>query len=420
MKKYNYIILAAMLSAVACNNNKQEEPQGMGQLKVSVEQSGVYATKANDDLASFVIDIVRQADGWTKHYDRFADMPQVLDLGSGDYTITISSPEQKDAAWDQPCYEGSADFSIRVGEITPVSLTAKLSNMKVSFVLSENFQKELSNYSITVTNAASWDAEDAASRTLVWGTSADVAADKPGYFSVAPLRVKVDAYRAIDNSETHSELLISDVAAQDYHIINLDARVTGNVGGVTITIDPSVNEKNSDVDVPGWDEVPVDGGNSGDGGDDENPDEPEIPDTPSTVPTMTWEANPTFAPMPIQDEMDVNILIKAPEGIKDFTIDVTSEALASTVALMGEGESDGTHYTMDLINNDALVSGLGEMGIPTGTALKDQTEVNFSLSALVPLISMYDPAQGSEHIFGLRVVDNAGQTLEQAITFYVE
>ncbi|MBR1887277.1 MAG: DUF4493 domain-containing protein, partial [Bacteroidales bacterium] len=237
MKKYIYILAAALLGLTACKRDNLDESQGVGRLQVNVEQTGAYITKANDDLASFVVDIVRPSDGWTKHYDSYASLPQVLELGSGDYSITVASPEKKDAAWDLPYYEGSADFSIRVGELTPVSISAGLSNMKVSFVLSENFTKELSNYTITVTNAASWDAADIASRTLVWGTREDVADDKAGYFSVAPLRVKVDAYRAIDNTETHSELVISDVAPKDHHIITLDARVTGNVGGVSISID---------------------------------------------------------------------------------------------------------------------------------------------------------------------------------------
>ena len=417
MKKILYIVAAA--AAVAACGTKSALPEGNGTLSLTAVQEGSYATKANDVLADFVVDIERPSDGWTKHYDRYIDIPQTISLGSGEYTLTVSSPEYRDAAWDLPYYSGTANFTIRVDELTPVNVTARLQNMKVSFVLTDNFKNELSSYSITVTNASSWTAADAGEKTLTWTSATGDVEDKAGYFSVAPLRVKVDGYRAIDNSESHSELIIADVAAQDHHIITLDARVTGQVSGVAITIDPSVNDRESNVEVPGWDEVPVDGGDQpGDEPGDEPGDDPQ----PSTAPTMTWEANPTFAPTPIAAEMDVEIVIEAPEGIKDFVVDVDSNVLGETIAQMAGASytySPSTPFRMDLINDTALIAQLGGM-IPTGEALENQTHVNFSLSQLVPLIMVYSPESGSQHTFTLKVTDNKGQSLEKPVVFYAE
>ncbi|MBQ9463169.1 MAG: DUF4493 domain-containing protein [Bacteroidales bacterium] len=414
MKKILYIVAVAAAVA-ACT--VQKTPEGTGMLSLTAAQEGVYATKANDVLADFVVDIVRPSDGWTKHYDRYIDIPQTISLGSGDYTITVASPQFRNAAWDLPYYKGTADFTIRVDELTPVNVTASLQNMKVSFVLTDNFKNELTSYTIVVTNASSWDASDAASKTLTWSSATGDVEQTAGYFSVAPLRVKVDGYRAIDNSETHSELVIPNVAAQDYHIITLDARVTGQMNGISITIDPSLNDRESSVEVPGWDEVPVDGGNDPD----PEPDPGPGPDPqPATAPTMTWASNPEFARTPIRSEMDVNITINAQEGIRDFVIDVDSSILGGVIAGMGgESNSDGT-VKMDLINNASLVTALGNLGVPTGDQLKDKTEVEFSLSNLVPMILMYSPASGSEHTFTLKVTDNKSQSLEKAIVFYVE
>lgn len=417
MKKILYIVAAA--AAVAACGTKNALPGGNGTLSLTAVQEGSYATKANDVLADFVVDIERPSDGWTKHYDRYIDIPQTISLGSGEYTLTVSSPEYRDAAWDLPYYSGTANFTIRVDELTPVNVTARLQNMKVSFVLTDNFKNELSSYSITVTNASSWTAADAGEKTLTWTSATGDVEDKAGYFSVAPLRVKVDGYRAIDNSESHSELIIADVAAQDHHIITLDARVTGQVSGVAITIDPSVNDRESNVEVPGWDEVPVDGGDQpGDEPGDEPGDDPQ----PSTAPTMTWESNPTFAPTPIAAEMDVEIVIEAPEGIKDFVVDVDSNVLGETIAQMAGASytySPSTPFQMDLINDTALIAALGAM-IPTGDALENQTHVDFSLSQLVPLIMVYSPESGSQHTFTLKVTDNKGQSLEKPVVFYAE
>lgn len=414
MKKILYIVAAA--AAVAACGTKNAMPEGKGTLSLTAVQEGAFMTKANDVLADFVVDIERPADGWTKHYDRYIDIPQTVALGSGEYTLTVASPEFRYAAWDLPYYSGTANFTIRVDELTPVNVTARLQNMKVSFVLTDNFKNELSTYSIIVTNASSWDAADAGEKTLTWTSATGDVEDKSGYFSVAPLRVKVDGYRAVDNSESHSELIIADVAAQDHHIITLDARVTGQMSGVAITIDPSVNDRESSVVVPGWDEVPVDGG-------DEPGDEPgDDPQQPSTAPTMTWEANPTFAPTPIAATMDVEIVIDVPEGIKDFVVDVDSYILGETIAALAGASytySPDTPFTMDLINDDAIITALGQM-IPAGDVLENQTHVDFSLSQLVPLIAVYSPTSGSQHTFTLKVTDNQGQSLEKAVVFYAQ
>lgn len=417
MKKLLNILATA--AAVAACTAQNVAPEGTGMLSLTAAQEGAYATKANDALGDFVVDIERPSDGWVKHYDHYMDIPQTISLGSGDYTITVASPEYRDAAWDLPYYMGSANFTIRVDELTPVNVTATLQNMKVSFVLTDNFKSELTSYTIVVTNASSWDAADVAEKSLTWSSATGDVEQTAGYFSVAPLRVKVDGYRAIDNSETHSELLISDVAARDHHIIRLDARVTGQLGGIGITIDPTLNDRESDVDVPGWDELPVDGGD--DPGEDPGEDPGDDPQ-PSTAPTMTWDANPTFARTPIRSEMDVNITIGASEGIADFVIDVDSSILGPVLASSAFGgttNADGT-VRMDLINNATMVAVLGGMGVPTGDSLANQTEVVFSLSTLVPMILGYGPESGSEHTFTLKVTDKKNQSLEKAIVFYVE
>ena len=71
---------------------------------------------------------------------------------------------------------------------------------------------------------------------------------------------------------------------------------------------------------------------------------------------------------------------------------------------------------MDLINNTTLIERLGGM-LPTGNELLNQTEVNFSLSQLVPLISQVGNA-GEDYSFTLDVEDALGQTLSKVCTFH--
>ncbi len=55
--------------------------------------------------------------------------------------------------------------------------------------------------------------------------------------------------------------------------------------------------------------------------------------------------------------------------------------------------------------------------LPTGNELLNQTEVNFSLSQLVPLISQVGTA-GEDYSFTLDVEDALGQTLSKACIFH--
>lgn len=417
MKKILYIFLFAAIAVTACKKGNEASNQGKGKLSLKLMSGGDYiiATKAdNSNVNDFTVKLSR-ADGWSKSFDSYSAIPQMLELGSGEYTITASSPLVKEAAFDLPVYGATENFTIRAGELTPISLNCTLQNMKVTFELSENFKKELSNYNVTITNAASWTAPDASERTLVWNKS-DLEANKPGYFSVAPLQVKVDAYRAIDNSETHAHLNITKVAAKDHHIIKLDAKVTGS-SSVTLQIDNSLNNKNSEIFIPGWEEVPANEG-----------DEPEDPgsggEQPSTSPSLVWEANPTFAETPIAQEMDVNLVVNAPEKIKTFVVSVDSNVLSDVIAQLA-GKNDYSYeangpFDMDLINDTALIEALNGMSLnlPTGDQLAGKTKVDFSLSSLIPMIDVYNPQPGSKHKFTLKVSDLKDQTYEKALVFF--
>lgn len=134
------------------------------------------------------------------------------------------------------------------------------------------------------------------------------------------------------------------------------------------------------------------------------------------APTMIWEGNEDFAPIELQEEMNVNITVSAPAGIKSFHVDVVSETLSPIIQAINNGSTD-----MDLIGNAdlaAALAGLTGGTLPTGDALLNQTEVNFNLSTLVPLILEFNPASGTDHSFTLTLTDNADQELSKTCTFH--
>lgn len=420
------ILMAAMiLSAALSCNRKDVDVISEGSLSINVLQSEEgfnIVTKANDVLDEFVIDIVRQ-DNWAESFV-FGDIKgDMIKLGSGDYTITAHSPENGHAVWDLPYYSASQDFTIKPGEVTPINLVCELQNVKVTIVLSENFKQELSTYNVVVSNGRG---------KLTWEKTADgkddFSAEKAGYFSVAPLEVIVNGHRAIDNTSASTTMSITDVAAKDHHIINIDAKVTGQIGtdtdgdgipdsGISVSIDNKVTPKDEDVYVDGLEEIPVQGGDDDpdddNTGDDDGGDNGEgEPTVPSTLPAVVWVGNESYAEQTITDGMSVDLEITAPLGIKTFVIDVDSEVLSMALPSM---TSDGS-CTLDLIGDTKLInffnSTPGLDVIPTGDRLSGKgidAPVSLSIGNLIGLISGLNPESGSKHVFTVKMTDMQGQ-----------
>ncbi len=459
MKKIFYTILAATVIFSGCRRETIMQPRAEGTLTLDLSCKADLTeliTKADpteeEIINGLLIDIVRTSDGYARPSTPYGELRgKAIELGAGPYSITASSPEKTDAAYDQPIFEGTNTFEIKLGQATKTSIDCSIKNVKVTILLSEGFHQELSGYTISVSNGAG---------TLFWTkTSQDndflpdedsgntvYKGKKAGYFMPAPLTVTVNGFRG-DGAEATLTRKINDVKAADHHIIKLDADVTGSLGGIDITISDKVNNVEDEIIVGGFEEIPVEGGvpggdNDGDNGDDNSGDNGDggednggnngeeggdTPAEPSTAPTLVWEANPTFAdtdlPMTMDAQVDVELMVNAPKGIRDFFIYVESGVLSETIAAMTEAGEDGMVdgvTTMDMINDDTLYEYLSEK-LPMQDQLLDKTSVLFSLSELVPMINMYVQldmiSPGDRHTFTLHVVDNEGQVLRQAVTF---
>ena len=425
MKKTVYTIIAAAIALTSCNTEviiTESKGEMMLDLSCSPEYN-IVGTKAESDediINNLSVKIVRPADNWTKTFEPFSSIRgTVVALGSGDYTITASSPVKEDAAYDQPVFEGSKDFTISTGQVTNVSLICKVANVKVSLQLSKNFVEELSDYSITVTNGKG---------ILKWEKNANQTDFKPvivegetlytgikaGYFSVAPLTIQVNGHRSLDNTAASTTYYIDNPKAADHHILKLDANVTGTLGGISITIDNSVNDIENTVTVPGFEEIPVPGDEPQDPGT-ENPgtEDPGTDPEPSTAPDLVWDANPSFAPMAINSSLNADLVVNAPEKIAQFKVKVDSPNL--TAAIQGL-TSDGSD-TMDLVNDAQIIEFLAGLGIPTGENIVGKTTVNFFITDLVKMINMYGSEAGTQHHFILIVTDEKGQEMNKKVTF---
>lgn len=413
MKKILLTMAAAATVFAGCNKNEVGTDAGSGMLRLQVGYAGEYNDKTPDlvpvksdadDQAfidTFVISIEKTTGApyslectVAQFNEQYAD--GILSLSPGSYTVSVSSPGSEKAAWDQPVYGVTKEFTIVEDVLTPLELVCSLTNMMVSVKLSENFKSELSAYSIVITG----DYEDG-SASLTW-SSADVDAEsRAGYFAVAPLSVEIQGTRALDGSEARKTYRIEDVAAADHHILNIDAKTTG-ASQPSISIDYTVNEKPVDITVPGFEEIPIP---------DEEPEDPDVPS--EDAPELVWDANPTFERWPLAATMDVNLVVNAPGKIAGFKVDIESVTLQSLL--------ESFTMPMDLINDQTVKEFMSSpfIGLPVGDDLSGKTSVEFPLSTLLPMLYGLGPDPGSEHTFTLIVTDEAGQELNQSLVFYM-
>lgn len=419
MKRSIITILAAAAVLAGCKQTKVEENKGYFVLQSVTADANLnevnVSTKAMPselaDINTFVVKIESNLEGGgTQTYNYKDILDQAIELPTGSYRITAGSPAGKAAAWDQPLFEGTQNFTVVAGATSPVNVKCSLSNTMVSIKCTDTFKTELQEFNIKVS------ATD--NDFLTWSKTGKENSDalaaelsKDGYFSASELYVQIDGKREIDGSTAALTYVVKNVHPKDHIILNLDARVTGQVQQITLAVDGTVNDRTENIVVGGFEEIPIP--DPIDPTPDPNPDPNPDPSLPAK-PSLVWEANPTFALTELKSEgMSVEITVNVPGKVKDFLIDVKSDC-AEFEGVIKSMTGDG--LTMDLVNNAAL-SSLNDLGIPTGDSVKGKTTVPFSLSSLLPMILLYNPEVNSYHTFTLKVTDEAGQTLTQALQF---
>lgn len=449
MKRMFFLAALSAMCLASCKQVIIDTPDTTGTLSLNVVNETDYitvVTKSGSDTENGPIDYENTADydvvvdGPTKlnmKYSEFAG--NVIKLGSGTYTITVTSPRTLPAAFEQPIYQAKDEFVINAGEVTPLDLVCTPANCKVTIRLSPNFVKELATYEVTVNNGLA--------EPLVWtknGQTNDFAAGsvdedgylistKAGYFLPRGLEIQVKGHRSIDDKVATAIYYIEDPQPAEHHIIKLDADVTGQIGGISIKVVDTFNPVNQEINIPGLDESyvdrPDDFGN-GDSGE-------EV----STSPSIVWQTNPFFEPLEISTSSKVEMTIKAPLGFETFMVtvsdnfkgaigvitkatkicqkdengdiifnestDADGQVVRTPAPLEGEGAGTlaGVDY-IDLINHpEAWYS----FNLPVGTQVKGNTEIVFDLSPFIP--TLCQTADGMTVTFNLLATDVNGESV---------
>lgn len=418
MKRIFITIMAAAAVLASCDNAEVAGLKGKGTFMlqsvtantdlndVQVKPHGLPAELNQDKLlAALELTIKNSEDANLKQTYKYLDIVnKPVELSTGKYTVSAVSTDAKDAAWDQPLFAGSTDFAVVANAVSPVNLTCSMTNAVVSIKCSDTFKTEVNDYNIKVS--------DAKGNFLTW-TKDNIAED--GYFTAEELTVTIEGKRSLDNSTATVIGTIQNIQAKDHITLNIDARVTGQVQQIVVTVETKVNDKPVDIFVDGFEEIEIPDPNQPD----TTPDQPETP----AAPTLEWPKNPTFATTELAKTMDIDLVVKAPGKIKTFLVVVDSPSLETLLPGM-TGIDGKAGCTLDLINNQTLIENFKsmELNLPTADQLKGQTEVNFPLSSLVPMIYGIEVGKkeqaSSDHKFTLQLTDESDQEFSQTLVFH--
>lgn len=410
--------------------------EGEGQLDCSTLSidyinSGRQTRGAGVSVDDFTVDFINSEGTSVKSYV-YSQMPEVVALPVGDYTIKASYGDNPIAEWESPYYLGStaSAFSIKAGKITtdidPVE--CELSNIRISVNIDDlglGIVGDDAKVTVKVGNEGSLD--------FTKDTN-----DKSGYF------------RYITNSETIAAVFsgtvdgeyvdgitrtYSNAAEGNYYIINFTISRPNEIEdgsiqigsdteeGVYVDANIAIRDENIEIDLddPNGNEGefqdwrPMEGNESNPGANDPNekPDDPKEDPAPvakgpqiimTTDDLVLNQCGEAYA----KDEENgvagtkVSFKVVSETGITDFLINIDSTTLTPD-----ELEGVGLGADIDLINPGDFEDSLIGLGFAVGNSVKDQLEVEFDISDFVGLL---DALGEGEHKFNLTVTDSTGTT----------
>lgn len=377
--------------------------------KMVVEvNSGENEVRAADvNVGEFLVEVT-SASGSTEYAGTYAEMPEVLTLPVGGYTVTAKSPSNPDAAWETPYYEGKQTFTVKENEVTFVDpVVCKIANVKVTVKYDSRLLAVMDDDCVVTVQTG-------AGSTLQYSKT-ETRSGNFRYVEGEGTATLVATFRGtVEENYEENFRTYTDVAPGNHYIITYRLKTPGGEEpDVTGTINPGVNvdavvevvDMNLNIDVE--DDI-LDETDRPQQGEDK-PDKPDNPDPEKKAPAISATINGNTVDFDktqdVADQMTVlvNITSEAQGGFTDLTIDINSTTLTSDIL---SGVGIGTN--LDLVNPGSMKLALESLNLPTGSDVKGKTSLSIDISQFVPLLGIYG---AGDHKFVVTVTDANGTTV---------
>lgn len=491
-KIFNLMLSAALASMmlVSCDDPTYPgmETKGEGRLStssmdVSVNTSETVIKRAaakGYDVSGFTVNVVNKESGNIKETWKYSEMPGVVTLPVGNYSIEVYNAPVKIADWEAPYYYSSKDFKITKNEITEVgAMVCKLNNIKVSI----KYSPEL---------AALIGKGDDVKVNVVVGEEGMLdfvyTEKRSGYFKyVAQSTTLIATFSGtVDGCFIEEYKALADVAPGQHRIITFSVKGTpatpdeyGKIGTTGLSLNSSVTTEDVNVNVDTEEDAvePDDLLQLSTTSLNFNPDagSKEI----FVTTTAEWTAANSQSWVKLSAESGVKGTAKISVTVEENTAETARDAeivfamgnLTQVLAVHQAAKGDvsmptitsttlnlegvnkitqgmtatvdiaapkgianlfvtidsptltkedlqgvGLDSNFDLANPGSLDSALSGLGFPTGDKVVGKTSILFDITQFMSMLDMFK----SEHRFILKVVDAQGQAAEQTITFLAQ
>lgn len=419
-------LMAVLFTFSACHSEKMETgaTDVTGQLSLAsmkmevdlkVDTVAYPQSRAGVDVSNFLLTIKNSQGEQVEQYT-YSEMPEIISLPVGTYTVVASSAEAATNGFDVPFYTGSTEqFTIKENELTEVSaLTCRLANVMISVEYDEELRKLMG--------------EDVVTTVKIGDNSLDIpSSETRKAYLIAPASagsMDITLKGTIDGESVTEVKRVENVQAGQYNIIKyvLSPVDDGNnsVGGnlnIAINIDSSMTSSDETVGVnpgeePGIDDFPTDGGEEpgdgdGDGGDESGSEQ----NMPTIVGTdfngNTFDISKDVLTVTKGQSVSLSVTLLAPNKMAHVYVTIDSETLTEDV-LVGVNLAKN----FDLAEPGDLEAGLKGLGFPTGADVIGKEEIPFDITQFTSLLGIYGAAN---HNFIIRVVDQQGLEVTETL-----
>lgn len=158
------ITLGSGLFCCTSDDLNVKGPVGSLQLSLGADTTGVrtgtVTTKAagvldefNDflDEKEYRVQVYQGSD--TLESVLYKDFPEKLEMKEGSYTLRAFKGSDLPAAFNNPYFEGLQEFAIKEGMKTPLDVTCKLANARISLAYSDAFRKAYTDCTVSLITA---------------------------------------------------------------------------------------------------------------------------------------------------------------------------------------------------------------------------------------------------------------------------
>lgn len=342
---------------------------------------------------------------------RYGDMGEIISLPAGSYTIEAFNGEQK-SGFDSPYYYGKKEFSVGIQELTETQVICQLACVKLTVTFTALFKDNVEDAVCLISSV------DGVSLEF------DEEETRAGYIAVPSdgiLQVTVRGIYREDNLPLERTYYIEDIAAKQWHKIALNvSTVAGVIGDGMILVDHRVDEKETDISVPGLGDVIDNNGDS-----DSWTDEPTVtpdPDEGKELPTIigtNFNGKPFDVTQILELDNTQDVVLDVTLTAKNGGIEHLYLSMTSTNATLNGIFSEGLAATeetpwdlcdINSMNESAQEVVIGFNIIDPENPIRGKEDFVFSIGGFMAFLS-----GNCDHSFKITVVDAHGGTTAQTL-----